>query len=32
LRIAIGYQPEKLERALERIADAVSKLDLVAAS
>ncbi|HEY6271815.1 MAG TPA: aminotransferase class I/II-fold pyridoxal phosphate-dependent enzyme [Terriglobales bacterium] len=31
-RIALGYQPEKLELALERIAEAVATLDPVAAS
>jgi aspartate/methionine/tyrosine aminotransferase len=32
LRIAVGYQPEKLERALARIGEAVGKLEAVAAS
>jgi aspartate/methionine/tyrosine aminotransferase len=32
LRIAVGYQPEKLKPALERVAEAVSKLELAAAS
>jgi aspartate/methionine/tyrosine aminotransferase len=32
LRIAVGYQPEKLRQALERVAEAVAGLELAAAS